>query len=192
MRGFVHSLWEAYVITLFIDPGVHTCAWALFEDAVLVAVGFGCYGNSLALGAAIDAYGRPSEVIVERPEYQGARSDAARTQDLLALSWEGAKFAAAYAGRYDATLVERTPGQWKGSEAKPPHHARLWDRCLVPMEKAKLGGEATRKRIMKAAEACALRPGKSGASYYGRGKGSEVHNLLDAVALGCTYHGRFR
>lgn len=135
-----------------------------------------------------DPADRPDIVIVERPEYQGARSDAARAQDLMALSWAGAQ--AAYSVGCNV-VREYTPGEWKRSEPKPPQHLRLWEDCLTDTER-KLFPPDTRKRVMAAAEKCALHPGRPGADYYGRGKGSEVHNLLDAAAMGLAFVGRFR
>lgn len=171
------------MIILAIDPGVELCACAWFDDACLRRIEF--HAAHKVRGACSRI---PDLVVVERPEYQGARSDAARTQDLLALSWAGAK--AAY--RVGAPEVrEVTPSEWKGSEAKPPQHARMWTMCLTDDEK-KLFPADTGKRIMTAARKYALHPGRPGAEYYGRGKGSEVHNLLDAAALGLAYVGRFR
>jgi hypothetical protein len=126
-------------------------------------------------------------VIVERPDYQGKRSDAARVADLIALAWSGALLAGAYAGRDGAELVEYTPRQWKGSEQKPIHHARLWA-VLDAGERAILGGAATERRILEARERGALsRWAEPSAAYYGSWTG---HNLLDAVALGCVHLGR--
>jgi len=171
------------MIILAIDPGVRLCSMAIAEDEVLRAV----YQNEARY--ARSALSRiPDLVIVERPEYQGARSDAARTQDLIALAWAGAH--AAYC--VGAPQVrEMTPSEWKGSEAKPPQHLRLWEDCLTPAER-KLFSADTGMRIMKAAEKCALHPGRPGADYYGRARGSEVHNLLDATAMLMKFVGRFR
>lgn len=166
------------MIILSIDPGVAESAQALIQHERLIEVGFRSLGAWLWRGEAVDL------VVVERPEYQGARSDAARTQDLLALSWAGAK--AAYS--VGVEVREVTPREWKGSTPKPVHHLRLWEDCLNDAER-KLFAPDTGRRIMQAAEKCALRPGKPGASYYGRWDG---HNLLDAAALGLAFVGRFR
>jgi hypothetical protein len=130
-------------------------------------------------------------VVVERPEYQGQRSDAARTQDLIALSWAGAGSAYFAAGAHGRPVHELTPTQWKGSEPKPPQHLRLWEDCLRESER-KLFPPDTGKRIRMAAEKCALKPGRPGADYYGKGRGSDVHNLLDTTALAMGLVGRFR
>jgi len=166
------------MIILAIDPGVRECAYARAAEDRLVWVGL------LPAGAVLPF--RPALVIVERPDYQGARSDAARTQDLLALSWAGAR--AAYS--IGAPVEEYTPREWKGSEAKPPQHLRMWEDTLSDDER-KLFPPGTGKLIMKAAEKYALRP-QPGAACYGRGRGSEVHNLLDAAAFLLAYVGRFR
>ena len=167
-----------------IDPGVAAgCAVALFYQGALAGVRFARARSAQVL----DGLG-VTVVVVERPEYQGARSLASRVQDLLALSWEGAALAAWYAGRAGAELVELTPSQWKGSEPKPIHHARLWAQ-LTLSERAILGGDATGAAIERAVEKGALsRWARPGASYYPRA--FVTHNQLDAVALGCHYLGR--
>lgn len=169
---------------LAIDPGHagegNACA-AFATSGRLGAVWFERRSANLAHDYHVNA------VVVERPAYQGARSDAARVADLLNLAWSGALLAGAYAGRDGAELVEYTPAQWKGSEQKPIQHARLW-RVLDAEERALLGGAATERRVLEAREKGALnRWSKPGATYYGAWRG---HNLLDAVALGCVHLGR--
>ncbi len=185
------------MIILAIDPGVRAdlrrrvptdprvCACALGDGERLRSVYFARPDEPWGGGPRV----RPDLVIVERPEYQGARSDAAQTGDLIALAWSGAQ--AAYS--VGAPVEEYTPGEWKHSEAKPPQHLRLWEDCLTEAER-NLFPAGTYDRIVKAATAYALhpKPGKSGAEYYGRGKGSDVHNLLDAGAFLLAYVGRFR
>jgi hypothetical protein len=173
------------VSLLAIDPGSAGAgnAAAGFREGRLEGAWFERFTPELA----VSNRGAFATVIVERPDYQGARSDAARVADLIALAWSGALLAGAYAGRDGAELVEYTPRQWKGSEQKPIHHVRLWA-VLDAAERAVLGGAATERRILEARERGALnRWGKPGASYYGRWTG---HNLLDAVALGCVHMGR--
>lgn len=183
MRGRVSFIVEA------IDPGVHACACAWARDTHtgprLYRVHFAPAGS--CSGTYVCNFETPDLVVVERPEYQGARSDAARTQDTIDLTWAGAQ--AAYS--VGVPVIELTPHEWKGSEQKPPHHLRLWEDCLTDAER-KLFPADTGTRIMKAAEKCALHPGKPGADYYGKGKGHEVHNLLDAAALALTFVGRFK
>jgi hypothetical protein len=162
-----------------IDPGVDACAYA-WGSGALQGVSF----------AAPENPAHVSSVLVERPEYQGARSDASRTQDLIALAWAGARAAYELAGESGCLVREVTPHEWKGSVPKPVHHVRLWA-VLAPAERALFPAD-TAERISKAADKCALKPGAPGASYYGRGKGSEVHNLLDAAALLMWYFGRLK
>lgn len=167
-----------------IDPRVCACAWVSHErliDAYFAAPGAPFEGRRAPLC-------RPEIILVERPEYQGARTDAANTADTIALAWSGAQAAYLASGATGAPVQEATPGEWKGSEAKPPQHLRLWEDCLTADEK-KLFSADMGMRIMKAAEKYALQPGKPGVSYYGRWGG---HNLLDAAALGLAFVGRFR
>ncbi len=129
-----------------------------------------------------------SLVLVERPEYQGDRSLNARVQDLMALCWEGAILAGAFAGRDGCPIVELPPSVWKGTEPKPMQHARLWA-CLTAGERAILGGDRTAGVIHEAREKGALdRWSKPGAAYYPRS--FRTHNLLDAAAMGAVYLNR--
>lgn len=178
---------------LSIDPGFagRGNACAVFVDRVLVGVWFErvltgtasrpapCAAKPGQVGSGLDL------IIIERPEYQGARTLGARPQDLMGLAWSGAMLAGAFAGRDGAPIVEMTPTEWKGTEPKPRQHARLW-RALSDEEREVLGGEATERAIYAAREKGALnRWQRSGASYYQ--KKFDTHNLLDAAALGCTY-----
>jgi hypothetical protein len=159
---------------------VARCACAWIEGSALVHVEY----VPPELARQIDGVKLIGQVVVERPEYQGARSDAARVEDLMALSWAGAQ--AAYS--IGAPVIEVSPRRWKGTEAKPPHHMRLLD-VLTPAE-LKLFPAETRKRVVAAAERYALSPGKyPSAKAYGKWDG---HNLLDAAALGLWHVGRFR
>lgn len=175
------------MIILAIDPGVAGAgnACALMRDGVLMGAWFErvdrVYATPLAGLPGLDV------VVIERPQ-QDERSRNATPAILMALAWEGALLAGAYAGRDGARIVEMTPHDWKGSEHKPQHHARLWE-ALAPAERVLLGGEATRKAIWAAREKGALnRWARPGVTYYPRA--FTTHNLLDAAALACHYAGR--
>ena len=174
-----------------IDPG-HAGegnACALFDDGGrLVRVWFErihatrVWSTSMPRGVHV-------HVVVERPEYQGARTSGARPIDLMNLAWSGALLAGAVVG-LGATLHERTPTQWKGAEPKPRCHARLWE-ALDVEERRVLGGERTAAAIEAALEKGALRRWQiAGAACYGAK--FTAHNLLDAAAIGCTFLGRMR
>lgn len=154
-----------------IDPGVAQCAYADFRDDVLTRVGFDPPGQ------------RPDVVVVERPEYHGARSNAARTQDLIALTWEGA--AAAY--RFGVLVVEYGASAWNQKRPKPITHHRLWA-VLDDAERALLGGDATHDAIKRAIDKGAAKRWVSGSRWYPAS--FQTHNLLDAAAIGCVYIGR--
>jgi hypothetical protein len=162
---------------LAIDPGAAhpgpACAY--FDDTRLVHVEFS-YTPSFAV----------DHVVIERPEYQGARSQAARVQDLLALSWAGAKCAYIAVGR-GATPHEYTPSARTGQEPKPVHHSRLWA-VLDTNERRVLGGDATARAIEAALDAGARRRWPAGYAAYPRS--FKTHNLLDAAALGAFFLGR--
>ena len=179
-----------------IDPGVHACAWARFYR---FATGWTLVETGFATAPYMpDFQCEVGEIVVERPDYQGDRSNRARTQDLLGLSWAGAACAFYVAGATGAPVVEYTPRQWKGSEAKPVQHARLFGvnshltgepAVLTPAEQAVLGGHATAAAIAAAVEkGAADRWAKPGVAYYLRT--FATHNLLDAAALGCFHLGR--
>lgn len=159
-----------------VDPGVSRCAYAVFgADDVLVSVGF-------------DPPAAPDLVVVERPEYHGARSNAARTQDLIALAWEGA--AAAY--RFGVPVVEYGASEWNGGAPKPITHKRLWD-ALADSERLILGGLETYAGIELAIDKGAAKrwaTGGKGGHWYPRS--FAAHNWLDATALGCVYLGRLQ
>lgn len=164
---------------LAIDPGAAhpgpACAY--FRDTRLVYHEFAYFPV-----AEVDV------VVVEKPEYHGDRTHAARVQDLMALCWAGARAAAYVAGRSGLReITEYTPAAWKGQEPKPIHHARLWA-VLDASERAVLGGDATRAAIDKAIDAGALR--RWPAMYNAYPRAFKMHNTLDAAALGAFHLGR--
>jgi hypothetical protein len=180
------------VITIAIDPGVHKCACAALVDGELESAPWFeavVYGGKHGSPFVSSTPARV-EVVVEQPEYQGERSDKAKTQVLLALAWHGAMLAGQFAGRDQAPIHAYPVRAWKGSTAKPMHHHALWN-VLSGGEQRLLGGMATKRAIDKACEKGALdRWRKEGVRYYPRT--FETHNLLDAVALGMHHTGRFR
>jgi hypothetical protein len=108
----------------------------------------------------------------------------------MALAWEGALLAAEYATRFNAPLVQLTPGEWKQSQRKPQMHFRLWDALHVD-ERELLGGARIGAVIRVACEKGATeRWAKAGGAYYP--KSFVEHNLLDAVALTKIFLGAFR
>jgi hypothetical protein len=127
-----------------------------------------------------------STVVVERLQFRGM-VDLPRASRLIDMACAG-YLAAGCALACGGELVELTPKQWKGEEHKPIHHARLWG-VLMAKEKELLGGIDTSRTIAAAVEKGALdRWRRPGVSYYPAA--FKTHNLLDAVALGCTYLGR--
>jgi hypothetical protein len=192
---------------LAIDPGVagHGNACAAFVGGELAEVWFERVPTFAAMPAEgprfvkrYEQAGRVSVVVVERPVYQGKRSDNARAKDLIDLPWEGALLAGAFAGRdgcpivalpsSDAMVLDERRRGWKGPEAKPANHWRLWQ-ILNERERALLGGAATEKVIAAAREKGALsRWSKPGVAYYPRAW--DTHNKLCAAALGATFLGR--
>lgn len=184
---------------LAIDPGYAGAgnACAAFEAGVLVETWFEkavTFAPRAPAGPAratrwAAAAGYFHEIVIERPQQDG-RSRGVPPDTLIRLAWAGALLAGAFAGRDGAPIVEYTPSEWKGSEPKPVQHARLWT-VLAEGERARLGGEATYRTIMAACEKGALkRWAIAGAACYPRS--FTLHNILDAVALGCVHLGRLR
>lgn len=179
---------------LAIDPGVAGGgnAWAWFAaGGALHSVGFAKRPDGAAVWAgAPGVIGAPARVVVERPEYQGGRTQGAHAGDLISLAWSGAALAYYVAGHLVCPVIERAPSQWKGSQHKPQMHARLWG-ALTHKEREILGGAATWATIDRAVEKGALDRWKNpGGSYYPRA--FKTHNILDAVALGAIEIARMR
>ena len=172
---------------LFID-GAHSdpgCALALFRRGRLARVEFCVYREALTLTRK---WPLSSRVFVERPTYQGARSNKSRTSDLINLTWASAMLAGVFAGASGCAVHELPANDWKGSETKPINHRRLWQ-VLTPVEREILGGDATWAMIEAACRKGALkRWGILGAACYP--KSFKLHNILDAVAMGAITYGR--
>lgn len=164
---------------LALDAGVHECAAARFFDGGLVALRTMTArhpGGPMYIIASAD------EVACEIPQF-----DTRVSKHVIDL----AVHVALIAGACRCPVYTYTPRQWIGSLQKPIHHHRIWG-ALTAAERALFPADTT----VRIAAACA-KGGKdnwrkSGALYYGRGKGSEVHNLLDAVGLGLHHLGRYR
>lgn len=177
-----------------IDPGYAKrskgCACSLFLTDQLVATWFErCPADPRRLSRGDVMLHGIDRVIVERPQ-QDDRTRGIPPEVIANLAWEGGTLGAMYAGHYGAELVGRTPTEWKGSIQKPVHHGRLWA-VLDDRERELLGGAATLAVIEAAKERGALERWKRhGVEYYP--SGWEMHNLLDAVALGAREMGRLK
>jgi len=169
-----------------IDPGYSAksggCAVAHAVEGELCSVSFKASLPTDDVPRCVD------HVIVEQPQQDG-RSDGVPTVTLIKLSWAGALLAGFYVGdNTGAVLHEPTPREWKGSEAKPAMHERMWA-ILSKAERQVLGGAATAKQIDAACERGALcRWSKSGAELYP--STFVTHNLLDAAAILMWAYGR--
>lgn len=191
---------------LAIDPG-HAgrgCACALYADLQLHDVWFGRIETRPAVRQDVQSLLAPNHprrqhsaitaIVVEKPVPQGGRTLSARYEDLINLAWSGALLAGDYAGASGAAIYAWPATDWggvrgwKGGEAKPHNHRRLWA-LLDDDERAALGGEATWREIDAACEKWALkRGGIEGAKCYK----TDMHNLLDAAALGACFVGRMK
>src|SRR5699024_8087889 len=131
---------------LAIDPG-----YSRKSGGCAVALAFSGQLDSVFFERPSDFEGTQwslTDVIVEQPQQDG-RSWAVPPAVLIKLAWEGASLAGLYAGASGATLHTPTVNEWKASEKKPAHHARLWE-VLSPAERAVLGGAKTYAVILAA------------------------------------------
>jgi hypothetical protein len=164
---------------LALDPGYEKkgggCACASACGGALTSVWF---ERAADFGASIR--GLIDHVIVEQPQQDG-RSWGVPPAVLIKLAWEGATLAGLYAGASSAVLHSPTVSEWKGSEKKPAHHARLWQ-VLSEAERAVLGGAKTFAVIKAAcAKGAACRWKLPSDQLYP--STFTTHNLLDAAAL---------
>lgn len=170
------------MITLIaIDPGVHECGVAVFRGKKLER------GSLETCADWIDLSHTYAGIVVERPEYQGARTQNAKIQTTMNLCWSGSKMAYYIAGAVDGDVKEITPTQWKGQLPKPIAHAHLWE-VLTVAERELLGGIATADAIADAQRKGAAKRWPPGYNPYP--KRFTMHNVLDAVAIGCVELGR--
>jgi hypothetical protein len=176
---------------LTIDPGYAAkgdgCACCASRDGLIVEAWFErpTRGDNLAMRAniAID------RVIVEKPQQDG-RSWGVPPEVLIELTWAGVALGGFYAGAHGAAFAGTCPSDWKGSEAKPVNHGRLWG-ILSDVECAILGGSPTERQIKAAKRKGALeRWAKAGGEYYP--KSWLGHNLLDAAAINAVVTKRLK
>lgn len=209
------------LVTLAIDPGLadpgNGCA--RFDGVTLVRAYFHRLPRkswALPEGETRDV----RRVVIERPAYQGKRSDGAHAGDLMGLAWEGALLAGAYAGRDGAAIYE-LPAADVPDKACMRHGTRglLARRVLLtpapactcergwkgsepkPIHHARVWEELTlaERRVLggdKTHAAIERACEKGALNRWGRPGASyyprafKTHNLLDAAALGLTFLGR--
>lgn len=134
------------------------------------------------------------DIVAEKPQQDG-RTWKSTAKVPINLAWEGALIAGSYAGRFRAALYDYTPDQWKGSESKPSQHHRMWHEVLTEDERQVLGGQETEDAIEAACVELGKARGKiTGDKAYAKacGSGYLMHNILDAVTLGCIHLGRMK
>lgn len=170
-----------------IDPGVERCAVAVFVEGMLSEADFVEAASPVRLPVWLNfacVGPRSLCVVVEKPQF-----DRRVSKYVLDLAWSGRGVAEACAAANDRSALRAyTPSEWKGSQPKPQHHSWAYE-ALTPKERAVLP-LGTADHIARACAAGARDNWrKEGARYY-RGAGADVHNLLDAVALGLTHLGR--
>lgn len=181
---------SALTLLAAIDPGYAArgegCAVAIFVEGVLARAYF---ARPDKLGEALGDMGMRvggSAVYWECPQVD--TRTRVSVPACVKLAAVGGMLAGMYAGAWGATIRAVSPSEWKGSTAKPVHHARMW-RTLHDTERWLLGGAATLQEIESAQRKGALdRWSRPGASYYPARW--NTHNLLDAAALGLWAVGR--
>lgn len=170
---------------MYIDPGKHFHAIALFSESVLGSVYFqpadsNPYGDGVL---------NVSSLVIEKPQiYPGA--DEKNPNDILEV-YGAARFAEGIIRARGGPAAHYVlPREWKGSFKKPPHHRQVWA-ALTPPEKAAFAECAGHsvdfigEKIEAACQRLARTREVSGYSW-------KAHNLLDAVGLGLWHHRRLR
>lgn len=172
---------------LAIDPGYAArgegCACALYAQGFLQCVWFERPESAVIALGSIHPIG---VVVVEKPQGD-KRSMAVPIDVLIELSWQGAALAYTYAAVNGAAIHCPKVRDWKGNEAKPQQHRRLW-KALSEGEREVLGGNATGLAIEKACIKGALKRWDPKVRFYP--ESFLTHNLLDAAALGAKTIGR--
>ncbi len=143
---------------LALDPGVNLTGWALFEDGVLQECG---HDGNLQVSAKIHSVlpmtraKYPLQIVIERPRTYKGQSAKGDTMDLLDLSCEVGFFCGVAHAR-GVPFTVVLPQEWKGQTPKKVTQNQL-ARTLTPDEW---------DRVPKLAK-------------------KYLHNVLDAVAIGC-------
>lgn len=181
------------MIVISIDPdygkGGQGCALVASDAGVLTHAWFERPGERDDSTPRINELHGVRKVLIEKPQ-QDSRSYAVPPSVLIELAWQGRGVAQMYATYYYAELVQLTPSEWKGGEAKPAQHGRLW-RILSEEERMLLGGQHTEDAIFAALEKGARdRWRKPGGAYYPAS--FNTADKLDAAALNATYTGRLK
>jgi hypothetical protein len=173
------------MLRLYIDPGVHFHACALFRDRELQTVSFVAPDTFADNGCPFP----PRELVdlvIEKPVLRGPNGkDPNDCVDVF-----GAARLAEGAIRYQdgPKAFYVIPEDWKGSFKKPPHHRQVWAN-LTPEEHAVFARDAGLEvhfiadKIEAACQRLARTRKVSGYSW-------KAHNLLDAVGLGLWHLGR--
>jgi hypothetical protein len=172
-------------LRLYIDPGKHFHACAIFRSGALASVQFiapAAFGSTSFLQ-------HTDAIVIEKPQvYLGA--DEKNPNDLLdvygaARMSEGMMLVL---GGPAAHYV--LPREWKGSFKKPSHHRQVWA-ALSQQEREIFARDAGHEvdfihdKIEAACERLARTGKVTGYSW-------KAHNLLDAVGLGLWHHRRLR
>jgi hypothetical protein len=170
---------------LYIDPGVHFHACALFRDLELQTVCFVAPETFANNGCPFNV-AQLSHLVIEKPVLRGPNGkDPNDCLDVF-----GAAQLAAGVIRYQGgpAALYVIPEDWKGQFKKPPHHRKVWaelsfsERLIVATDSGHTT-EHIRDKIEKACQTLARTRKVTGYSW-------KAHNLLDAVGLGLWHLGR--
>lgn len=160
-------------LTLAVDPGKHSCAWATFMgdrlwDASLVRGKSGAPPHvapgAEGLARVLESWSYGVRFVLEQPTvYPGAREND--PNDLISIATEGGLFVGAVRGGRAGPTVLVAPRTWKGGVPKDIHQRRILAKLTAP-EVARL--EAALVNVLPT-----LR-----------------HNVVDAVGIGLWAVGR--
>ena len=162
-------------LRLYIDPGKHFNAWALFDGGKLDNV---CFVPPEADN--YDSHTGLASVVIEKPILRGP--DGKDPNDCLDVYGSARLTEGFIRARGGPAALYVIPEDWKGSFKKPPHHRQVWANLSLAEREifardAGLEVDFIGKKIDKACETLARTRKVSGYSW-------QAHNLLDAVGLG--------
>jgi len=159
-RGRIPKKPPKYLLT--IDPGAVT-GWALFEDGILVACGYG--RKEKILPVSLLGKRKRGLVVVEVPVIYPDHKQEKPPQDILRVGVLAGRYLGSYAA-WGHETEEVVPKTWKGTISKPKRASQMY---LIT------------RRVLKlctAEEAILLKKTKSA-----RAKQLN-HNVVDAVGMG--------
>lgn len=156
-----------------VDPGALKSALAYFRDGTLRHVKF------IPTIDLLEGCAWPDEMIIEKPQIYRRSKSKGDPNDLIDIALIAGAWWRASGGRAELVL----PKKWKGDMEKPQCHARAW-RVLTDAERELFVSKSFQTSSMVWDY---IEHGVRGGAYK-----AEIHNLLDACAIGLWKLGRVK